>query len=136
MEPDTPGPFLPSVEKLDLKDQFSTVIDDGIACLEKALAIDPGYDHAMAYMSLLIRERGDLLDLPDEWERATATADEWIRKTLEARRKKAASAELPEPTERAAPPEPPEPPGFAEPVEPPEPAEQPEPAGFPEPETL
>ena len=37
--------------------------------LEKALEIDPEYDDAMAYMNLLIRERADLADTPDEYKK-------------------------------------------------------------------
>lgn len=92
MKADSPGPFLPSVAKLDLKDEFSSLVDEGIANLQKALEIDPDYAQAMAYLSLLIRERGDLLDLPAEWERAAAMADEWSQKAIEAKEKRVASA--------------------------------------------
>lgn len=91
MTPDAPGPLPPSAPKLKLKDDFSEVIEDGIANLEKALAIDPDYDDAMAYMNLLIRERGDLLDTQEEYDRAVAKANEWVQKCLETKRKKSAA---------------------------------------------
>jgi tetratricopeptide (TPR) repeat protein len=92
MTPDSPGPLPASAAKLKLKDDFSAAIDAGIASLEKALAIDPDYDDVMAYMNLLIRERGDLLDTRDEWEHAVAEGDEWVQKCLDTKRKKAAAA--------------------------------------------
>ena len=92
MTPDSPGPLPPSAAKLKLKDDFSAAIDAAIASLEKALEIDPDYDDAMAYMNLLIRERGGLLDTRDEWERAVAEGDEWVRKCLDTKRKKVAAA--------------------------------------------
>lgn len=43
-----------------LKTANTTVIEDGIAALGKALQLRPDYDDAMAYMNLLYRERADL----------------------------------------------------------------------------
>ena len=91
MTPDAPGPLPPSAAKLKLKDEFSAVVNEGIANLGKALEIDPDYDDAMAYMNLLVREQGDLLDTREEWERAAAKGDEWVQRNLETKRKKAAA---------------------------------------------
>ena len=62
MKPEDPGPLKDKKVKEELKAQYSAIIDDGIANLQKALDIDKEYDDAMAYMNLLIRERADLPD--------------------------------------------------------------------------
>jgi hypothetical protein len=43
----------------------------------------------MAYMNLFIRERADLLETREEYVKAVAEADEWVRKALETKRLKA-----------------------------------------------
>ena len=45
------------------------MIDAGLQSLDKALQIDPEYDDAMAYENLLIRERADLMDTKEEYEK-------------------------------------------------------------------
>ena len=60
MKPEDPGPIKDKKVKEELQAQYSAIIDDGIANLQKALDIDKEYDDAMAYMNLLIRERADL----------------------------------------------------------------------------
>jgi len=82
MKPEEPGPLPVSAVKVDLKSQYSSMIEHGIASLEKALKIDPQYDDAMAYMNLLIRERADLRDTPEEYRRDVQQADQWIQKAM------------------------------------------------------
>jgi hypothetical protein len=57
--------------------------------LDKCLQIDPEYDDAMAYENLLIRERADLMDSKEEYERQTKIADDWVQKTLATKKAKA-----------------------------------------------
>ena len=66
------------------------MINAGIEDLQKALRSDPEYDDAMAYMNLLIRERADLDDTPEQYEKDIQTADGWIQKTLDTKKIKAA----------------------------------------------
>ena len=58
MKPEDPGPIKDKKVKEDLKTVLEAMIDEGMADLQKALDIDKEYDDAMAYMNLLIRERG------------------------------------------------------------------------------
>jgi Tfp pilus assembly protein PilF len=90
MKPEEPGPIKDKKVKADLKDQYSAVIEDGIKNLQKALDIDPNYDDAMAYMNLLIRERADLDDSPDQYKKDVETADGWVQKALDTKKMKAA----------------------------------------------
>jgi Tfp pilus assembly protein PilF len=90
MKPEEPGPIKDKKVKADLKDQYSAVIEDGIKNLQKALDIDPNYDDAMAYMNLLIRERSDLDESPEQYKKDVETADGWVQKALDTKKMKAA----------------------------------------------
>jgi hypothetical protein len=80
LKPEEPGPLKDKKVKADLQAQYSAVIDDGMKNLQKALDIDPNYDDAMAYMNLLIREKADLDDTPEQYKTDTDTADKWVQK--------------------------------------------------------
>lgn len=92
MKPEDPGPLKDKKVKADLKDKYGAMIQDGIDNLKKALSLDPNYDDAMAYMNLLIRQRADLADTPDEYKQQVAEADVWVQKSLETKKAKAAKA--------------------------------------------
>jgi tetratricopeptide (TPR) repeat protein len=92
LKPEEPGPLKDKKVKADLQTQYSAVIDDGIKNLQKALDIDPNYDDAMAYMNLLIREKADLDDTPEQYKTDTDTADKWVQKALDTKKMKAAKA--------------------------------------------
>jgi hypothetical protein len=64
------------------------VIKEGLDMLEKALAIDPNYDDAMAYVNLLYREQADLVDTAEENKALTDKADDWVQKSMEIKKKK------------------------------------------------
>jgi tetratricopeptide (TPR) repeat protein len=92
LKPEEPGPLKDKKVKADLQTQYSALIDDGIKNLQKALDIDPNYDDAMAYMNLLIREKADLDDTPEQYKADTDTADKWVQKALDTKKMKAAKA--------------------------------------------
>ena len=89
MKPEDPGPIKDVAVREKLKADYRQVIEAGLQSLDKALQINPQYDDAMAYMNLLIRERADLRDTPDQYRQDTATADDWVQKALAAKRLKA-----------------------------------------------
>lgn len=73
-----------------LRDQHGAVIQDGIDNLNKALSLRQDYDDAMAYMNLLYREKADReCDQPDQRSADLKTADEWVDKTMAAKKAKA-----------------------------------------------
>ncbi len=90
MKPEDAGPLKDKKVKAELNEKYAAVVDDGIKNLEKALQIDPNYDDAMAYMNLLIREKADLDDTPDQYKADVAKADTWVQKALETKKMKAA----------------------------------------------
>ena len=60
--------------------------------LNKSLEIDPEYDDSMVYLELLMRERADLLDSPEEYKKEMEVADAWLQKALDTKKIKAARA--------------------------------------------
>jgi tetratricopeptide (TPR) repeat protein len=74
----------------ELKQKNAANIQDGIDNLNKALAIRPDYDDAMAYMNLMYREKADV-ECDDPAARAAdlKTADEWVDKTMATKKAKA-----------------------------------------------
>jgi tetratricopeptide (TPR) repeat protein len=90
MRPEDPGPLKDKKARAELVAKSLPLIEDGIQNLQKALAIDGEYDDAMAYMNLLYRERADLADTEAAYKKDTETADDWVDKTLNAKKTKAA----------------------------------------------
>ena len=86
MKPEDPGPIKDKKLKEELKAQWLPVIDNGIKNLEKALEVDKEYDDAMAYMNLLIREKADLADTPEEYSKAIDVANEWVQRSLDTKK--------------------------------------------------
>src|SRR6266567_1176232 len=73
-----------------LREQGSAAIQDGIDNLNKAIDLRKDYDDAMAYMNLLYREKADReCDEPDQRAADLKTADEWVDKTMAAKKAKA-----------------------------------------------
>jgi Tfp pilus assembly protein PilF len=89
MKPEDPGPIKDKKVKEELKAQYLPLVDAGIQNLQKALDIDKEYDDAMAYMNLLIRERADLDDTPEQYQKDIEVANNWVQKTLETKKIKA-----------------------------------------------
>jgi len=90
MKPEDPGPLKDPKIREKLKEENLPIIDAGLEYLRKAIEIDPEYDDAMAYLNLLHRERADLMDTKEEYEKETEIADNWVDKTLETKKIKAA----------------------------------------------
>jgi len=93
MKPEDPGPIKdPKTDKTlreNLKAKWMPILDEGIEDEKKALQIDPEYEDAMAYMNLLIRYRGDLLDTTDDYNKAAEEANNWMQKSLDTKKIKA-----------------------------------------------
>jgi Tfp pilus assembly protein PilF len=89
LKPVDPGPLPDAGARSALKARWGPIVAAGIQNLEHALSIDPEYDDAMSYMNLLIRERADWDESKTEYARDIATADEWVRKALDTKKRKA-----------------------------------------------
>ncbi len=93
MKPEDPGPLKDAEIRMKLKEENLPVIDAGLENLKKAIEIDEMYDDAMAYLNLLHRERADLMDTKEEYAAETEMADNWVDKTLETKKLKAAATQ-------------------------------------------
>jgi len=89
MKQEDPGPMKDKKVKEDLKAKYGPIIESGLQSLDKALQINPEYDDAMAYENLLVRERADLADNKEEYEKQTKVADDWVQKALATKKIKA-----------------------------------------------
>ena len=111
------------------REQHLAQVEEGMEMLRKALALDPNYHEAMAYLNLLYRLKAAMTDSPDEARLLLTDADTWVSQALQTKRKEAsapapASAALsldgppPGPADRRAfvkaPPPPPPPPPSGE----------------------
>ena len=90
MKPEDPGPIKDKKVKEELRQRNLPLIEDGLKQLSKSLEIDPNYDDAMAYVNLLYRERADLAETPDEYKKDSETADGWVQKSLDTKKKNGA----------------------------------------------
>jgi len=88
-----PDDALPAKDKkvcAMLKDKNSANIQEGLDNLNKAIQLRENYDDAMAYMNLLYRERADVqCDDPAAHAADLKTADDWVDKTMAAKKAKA-----------------------------------------------
>ena len=74
----------------ELQGKNQQVVQEGIDDLNKALELRKDYDDAMAYLNLLFREKADLeCGDPDARKQDLATADDWVKKTMETKKAKA-----------------------------------------------
>jgi len=89
MKIEDPGPIKDKKAREELKAQNEPVAQEGIEMLQKALAIDPDYDDAMAYLNLIYRQKAYIADTVEENKSLSAQADQWMQKALETRKKKA-----------------------------------------------
>ena len=65
----------------------AVLVTDGIAELTREVEIRPTYDAAMSYLNLMYRRRADFdCNNPTQREKDLETANEWIRRSIEARR--------------------------------------------------
>jgi tetratricopeptide (TPR) repeat protein len=73
-----------------LMTESQSVIQDGLDSLNKAIQLRQDYDDAMAYMNLLYREKADReCDNPEQRAADLKTADDWVNKTMAAKKAKA-----------------------------------------------
>lgn len=93
MKPEDPGPLKDKKVRDEVKEKNYQLVQDGIVALQKAVAVDANYDDALAYLNLMHRELADLADSTDDYKKEIAIADEFVQKTLDAKKRKAEEAE-------------------------------------------
>ena len=85
--PEALGPIRNSNVRVALMNEFGPSVEKAISRLREAVKIDPEYADAMSYLNLLIRERADLRDTQDEYQRDIREADQWLDRALAAKRR-------------------------------------------------
>src|SRR5690349_19431595 len=86
-------PLPPSIRP-DYTTKYGTLVDEGIADLQKAIQLRPDYDDAMAYLNLLYRRKADMVESADERDNLLKQADDLVDKVKEIKQKR---AEQPQP---------------------------------------
>jgi tetratricopeptide (TPR) repeat protein len=87
MKPEDPGPIKDAKARQELAVKNMPLVDQGLEMLQKSVELDPDYADAMAYINLMYREKADLADSADEYEKLSSIADEWVQKTLDTKKR-------------------------------------------------
>jgi tetratricopeptide (TPR) repeat protein len=80
---------LPAAVRGDYVSKYGSLIDEGIADLQKAITLRPDYDDAMAYLNLLYRRKADTVASADERASLEKQADDLVDKVKEVKQKRA-----------------------------------------------
>jgi hypothetical protein len=81
-----------------LRAGLTTYVDEALRSLQIALAKKPDFGDAMAYINLMLRQKGLLAETKQQSDAFVAEADTWVFKALEAKR---AQARQPKPAVNA-----------------------------------
>ena len=80
---------LPASVRTDYVSKYGSLIDEGIADLQKAIQLRPDYDDAMAYLNLLYRRKADTVESASERADYQKQADDLVDKVKEVKQKRA-----------------------------------------------
>ncbi len=83
---------LPAKERDVFREQFTPIIEDGLAALQKAVQLNPEYDDAMAYLNLLYRQKADTETDAAARDEDLKQADSWFQKAKDIKFKKEQAA--------------------------------------------
>jgi len=77
----------PAVIRAEYAVKYGALIDEGIASLQKAIFLSPGYYGAMTYLRLLYRRKSDISETAPEREALTQLADGLLEQVKEIRQR-------------------------------------------------
>jgi tetratricopeptide (TPR) repeat protein len=80
---------LPPALASQFTQKYGDTVNEGIASLQKAIAINPDYDDAMAYLNLLYRQKADMETTADARNADLQQADALVDKVKAVKQKKA-----------------------------------------------
>lgn len=80
---------LPASLRSDYVSKYGSLIDEGIADLQKAIQLRPDYDDAMAYLNLLYRRKADTVESASERADYQKQADDLVDRVKEVKQKRA-----------------------------------------------
>jgi tetratricopeptide (TPR) repeat protein len=87
MRQEDPGPIKDAKQREMLVQEIGPIQEEALKMFQKALEIDPDYEDAMNYTNLTYRQMAELAPSKEEYERLGSTADEWVQKTLDTRKR-------------------------------------------------
>lgn len=79
---------MPAALSAQFKDKYSSLVDEGITDLQKAITLRPDYDDAMAYLNLLYRQKADMESSADARDADIKLADDLVDKVKAIKQKK------------------------------------------------
>ncbi|HKV24551.1 MAG TPA: hypothetical protein VJN93_08155 [Candidatus Acidoferrum sp.] len=79
---------LPASLRTEYASKYSSLVDEGVTDLQKAISLRPDYDDAMAYLSLLYRRKADMVESADERTSLEKQADDLLDKIKEIKQKR------------------------------------------------
>jgi tetratricopeptide (TPR) repeat protein len=82
---------LPTEARYEYAREYEPTIEEGIESLQKAIALRPDYDDAMAYLSLMYRRKADIVETKAQREELIRMADDLIDKVKEIKQKRISS---------------------------------------------
>lgn len=83
---------LPPAVRAQFAKEDAAIVDEGTENLNKAISLRPDYDDAMAYLNLLLRQKGDLEPTAAARDADNKQADALLEKVKEIRQKKMTAA--------------------------------------------
>jgi tetratricopeptide (TPR) repeat protein len=92
MRQEDPGPLKDKKVRDELKAKWEPTLNAAMANLQKSLELNPEYEDAMTYLSIITREKADLLDDKTAYDAEIAQADKWQEKSMDTRKIKAQRA--------------------------------------------
>jgi tetratricopeptide (TPR) repeat protein len=79
-------PALPAKAREDLAKQNGPLVDEAMTSLQKAIDLKPNYEDAMAYLSLMYRQKAEI-EADDSARTADLkAAEDWVQKAMNARK--------------------------------------------------
>ena len=84
MKPQDEGFIADAGTRRALREQYGSLINEGLRMLGTALQMDPRFSGAMAYMNLLYRLQANVVESAPESAAALAKADEWVANAITA----------------------------------------------------
>jgi tetratricopeptide (TPR) repeat protein len=87
MRQEDPGPIKDNKVRQQLAEELGPLHEEALKMFNKALEIDPEYEDAMNYVNLVYREMADVASTSEQYEQLWATAEEWVQKTLDTRKR-------------------------------------------------
>jgi len=79
---------MPPALAAQFQQKYGTVVDEGIASLQKAIQLREDYDDAMAYLNLMYRQKADMETTPAAHDADIKSAEDLVDKVKAIKQKK------------------------------------------------